>query len=90
MRGKLKTGLMPVVIFDGTEEGNVVCPFINIWKSYGDRSQGISGFVAHGAQGLLLKREGNRCKVQARTLPDGELATGYVTYYFLKELKGDW
>lgn len=72
---------MKSVTFDGYEGGFLACPYINIWKDYGDRTKGVVKTVPHGSKGTLLEREGNRCKVQV-----GD-AIGFVTFYFLLEEK---
>ena len=74
----------PMVTMDGMEDGRLACPSINIWKNWADRSQGIAGKVRHGDQVTLLEQRGKRCKV---LLPSGE--TGFVTYWFIRELKGN-
>ena len=77
-------GQMRTVTFDGSEGAHLVCPIINVWKDWGDRSQGTVISVQHGAQGKLLERTGDKCKVQTA---GGQV--GYVTFYFLKEEKAD-
>lgn len=72
------------VTFDGMDGSVLACPLINVWKDYGNRGAGIAATVAHEEKGVLLERKGNRCKVQV-----GD-AVGYLTYYFLLELKADF
>jgi len=72
------------ITFDGTDvdkDGEwIATPFINVWKRYNPRDE-IVATVAHGSSGELLKVDGAVCKVKA-----GD-AVGYVTYWFIKELK---
>jgi len=72
------------ITFDGVDidkDGEwLATPFINIWKSYNPRQE-VVAVVGHGATGTLLEVKGARCKVQV-----GD-AVGYVTYWFIKELK---
>lgn len=61
--------------------GDVVVPFVNVWPDYGDRTKPPVLTVRHGTGGLLLAREGNRCKVEV----DG--AVGFVSWWFVEEFK---
>jgi len=74
-----------VITFDGFEGEYLACPRINIWNDYEDRhGKGIAITVDHGATGLLLGRDGDGCQVQI----NGKV--GWLTYYFVKELKDEW
>ena len=72
------------VTFDGMDIDKsgewLATPFINIWKRYNPRDE-IVAQVAHGTTGTLLEVEGARCKVKV------DDTVGYVTYWFIKELK---
>jgi len=77
------------ITFDGTdynERGQLytVTPLINIWRDWGDRKKGIITVVPHGARGKLLERRGQRCKVEVAG------RVGFVTFWFVKELKAGW
>lgn len=77
------------ITFDGTdynEQGQLytVTPLINIWRDWGNRTAGIVAVVPHGAHGKLLERRGQRCKVEV----SGKV--GFVTFWFVKELKAGW
>ena len=75
------------ITFDGTDmwQGKpyVVTDIINIWKEYNPRIEIVDRAV-HGGTGELLERKGNRCKVR-----HGD-NVGFVTFWFIKELKQDW
>lgn len=74
-----------VITFDGHESDYLACPVINVWRDYNDRwGKGIAVSVQHGDKGILLERKGDACKVQV----GGKV--GWLTYYFIKELKQDW
>jgi hypothetical protein len=70
------------VTLDGTENGELVVPEINVWKDYDNRGAGIVGVGKHGQQVKLIRRSGDGAKIE---LPNG--AQGWVTYYFIKEYK---
>ena len=73
-----------MITFDGIDvdkDGEwLATPFINIWKRYNPRDE-IVATVEHGSTGQLLETKGTVCKVQV-----GDVV-GYVTYWFIKELK---
>ena len=79
------------VTFDGVETtgplaGQVVAPVIRLWRNYDLKLKAedpIVSTVRHGEAGMLIGRKGDGCKVRAS---DG--ATGWVTYTFIRELKG--
>ena len=80
---------MTDITFDGTDydgRGQLYTPtpLINVWRDWGNRAAGIVAVVPHGARGKLLERRGQRCKV------DVAGKTGFVTFWFVKELKGEW
>lgn len=78
-------GAGTVITFDGYEGEHLACPRINIWNDYKDRwGKGLAVTVDHGDTGLLLRRNGDACLVQV-----GE-DVGWLTYYFIKELKDEW
>lgn len=72
------------VTMDGVDGTYLVCPKINVWKNYSDRTQGLVTTVKHGDTVRLIKRQGNRCLIEV------EDVRGYVTFYFIKELKAKW
>jgi hypothetical protein len=71
------------VTFDGYEGGELVTPLINVWADWETRED-IVAVVHHGATAELLSHEGMRCEVEVE---DG--ARGFITFWFIKELKGD-
>lgn len=77
-----------MITFDGidVDSGNewLAVPVINIWQLAGYDQNAIVATVEHGTSGELLERQGNRCKVKV-----GDIV-GYVTFWFIKELKADW
>ena len=76
-----------VITFDGTDIDKdgpwVAVSSINIWEQYNPRGK-VVGLALHGTQGTLLEHKGRRCKVRY-----GDVE-GYVTDWFIKELKQDW
>ena len=77
------------ITFDGTDYDErsqlyTPTPTINVWRDWGNRTAGIVTVVPHGARGQLLERRGQRCKVEAA----GKV--GFVTFWFIRELKGKW
>jgi len=75
------TATPKLVTLDGTENGEVVVPEINIWDSYNPRNR-VVAVGKHGEQVQLIRRSGNGVLIQ---LADG--TRGWVTYWFIKELK---
>lgn len=75
------------ITFDGIDQdGSLACPRINVWNDYDLRMlEGVAETVNHGDKGELIVRHGNKCKVRTAS---GK--TGYATFYFIKELKGEW
>ena len=76
-----------VITFDGMDVDQngewLAVPFIHVWKQYNPRNE-IVAAVPHGAEGELLEHKGSRCKVRV-----GDIV-GFVTFWFIKELKGKW
>ena len=78
------------ITFDGTDWDPVAKEFwlavrmVHIWKQYNPRNE-IVGVAMHGEPGELLEHKGARCKVRT-----GGGVEGYVTDWFIKELKADW
>ena len=76
-----------VITFDGMDVDQngewLAVPFIHVWKQYNPRDE-IVATVSHGTEGELLEHKGNRCKVKV------EDAVGFVTFWFIKELKDKW
>lgn len=74
-----------MITFDGTDVDKngewIATPLINVWRRYNPRDE-VVATVAHGSQGELLETKGSVCKVRV-----GE-DVGFVTYWFIKELKG--
>ncbi len=81
-----------------TEPDGDVIEQINVWFDLDNRERRppkcgirlrtpspIVDKVSHGEKGTLLKREGDKCTVRTAR---GKV--GQVTFYFIKELKGEW
>lgn len=71
------------ITFCGYDGPDLVAPIINIWKDYNNREKGTSLTVWHNSKGELLEQKDKRCKVKV------DDSIGYVTYWFIRELKGD-
>lgn len=89
--------------FDIDEEGELwqAVDVINVWfdplnRERGPRQRGkakrlrgrrspIRDKVKHGETGTLLEVKGNYCKVRT-----ARNKVGWVTFYFIKELKAEW
>ena len=83
-----------IITFDGLEisgpdKGLLVCPIINVWYNYDDRTAAPAGGkpvvtkVRHKEKGTLLEqRSDGACKI--RTMLGVE---GWLTSWFIKELK---
>ena len=76
------------VTFDGYDGLDLAVKRINIWRDYYNRAKGTVCQVRHGHKGILLGREGDACKVRVDWM--GATYEGWVTFYFLKELKAMW
>ena len=76
------------ITFDGYDGADLVVKRIAIWKDYNDRSLGMHCAVRHGHSGILLGAEGNACHVRVNWM--GREYEGWVTFWFIKELKTDW
>ena len=76
------------ITFDGYDGADLVVKRIAIWRDYDDRAKGMYCAVRHEHPGILLERKGQACKVRVNWM--GKEYTGWVTYWFIKELKTDW
>ena len=79
------------VTFDGYDLGmstEVVVKRINVWRDYDNRALGAICSVRHGHPAELLERKGDACRVRVTWM--GRTYEGWATYYFFKELKGEW
>ena len=76
------------ITFDGYDGLELVVKRINIWRDYYDRSKGTVCAVRHEHTGVLLGREGDACRVRVDWM--GKTHEGWVTYYFINELKAEW
>jgi len=76
------------VTFDGYDGADLVVKRISVWRDYEDRSRGALCAVRHGHGGELLERKGSGCRVRVHWM--GVVYEGWVTYWFLKELKAEW
>jgi hypothetical protein len=70
------------VTLDGTENGQVMVRTINLWKDYNNRSRGTVGSARHGERVKLIRESGEGVLVETSSG-----TRGWVTYYFVKELK---
>ncbi len=77
-----------VVTFDGYDGADLAVNRINIWRDYENRGRGAFCAVRHGHPGTLLERKGDACLVRVNWM--GRNYEGWVTYWFLKELKSEW
>jgi len=77
-----------LVTFDGYDGADLVVKRINVWRDYEDRGKGAFCAVRHGHHAVLLERNGDGCRVRVDWM--GRSYEGWVTYWFLKELKGEW
>jgi hypothetical protein len=55
---------------------------INIWKDYNDRAKGVAGTGRHGEQVRYIRRSGDGVLIETKAG-----VRGWVTYWFIKELK---
>jgi len=85
---KAEIAIEQPITFDGYDGIDLVVKRINIWRDYEDRSKGALCAVRHGHAGVLLGREDDACNV--RTTWMGVTYEGWLTYYFIKELKATW
>ena len=94
-RKKVQTGRK--ITFCTEPHGDVI-EQINVWHDLDNRGRRppkrgvrlrtpspIVDKVKHGETGTLLKREGDKCTVRTARGKKGQ-----VTFYFIKELKGEW
>ena len=70
------------VTMDGTENGELMVPIINLWKDYNNRSRGVAGTIRHGARVKLIRRSGNGVLVETKSG-----TRGWATYYFVREFQ---
>lgn len=76
------------ITFDGYDGADLVVKRIALWRDYEDRGKGSLCAVRHGHTGVLLERKGDGCRVRVAWM--GRSYEGWVTYWFLKELKSEW
>jgi len=76
------------VTFDGYDGDDLVVRRINVWRDYDDRTKGFTCSVRHGHPAVLLERKGDACRIRTEWM--GRFYEGWVTYWFLKELKTAW
>ena len=79
------------ITLDGYDGSELVCNRINLFHDYYDRflsalgtKESIVAQIKHGEKGKLLKYEHPACQVEI----NGK--TGWLTFFFIKELKGTW
>ena len=72
-----------LVTIDGYDKSSrTTIKNINIWRDYNNRSKGIISIVQHGDRVKLLKRMGDAVFIET-----DRKQKGWVTYYFIKEIK---
>lgn len=76
------------VTFDGYDGNQLACKRINVWRDYENRAKGAICTVRHGTPAELLERKGEACKVRVNW--EGRAQEGWVTFWFIAELKTDW
>lgn len=76
------------VTLDGFDGPDLVCPIINVWNDHAKRGKVITTAI-HGSTATLLQRKGDACQVRIPR-KGRKPKTGWITYYFIKELKGEW
>ena len=76
------------ITFDGYDGADLEVKRINVWRDYDNRGKGAFCAVRHGHPGILLERKGDACCVRTEWM--GRTYEGWVTYWFLKELKTAW
>jgi hypothetical protein len=55
---------------------------IRLWKDYENRAAGVAGKARHGQKVQMIERKGDGVLIQTDSG-----VTGWVTYYFIMELK---
>lgn len=70
------------VTLDGYDSGELVTPVINLWKDYDNRAAGVAGKAKHGQKVEMIERKGDGVLIETDSG-----VKGWVTYYFIKELK---
>jgi hypothetical protein len=87
---------MERITFDGYDPftGDTIKE-INVCHDYRDRTKPKPGTkkslvatVKHGSSGILLERDGAGCKVRVKK--GRRFVDGWVTYWFIKELKQEF
>lgn len=87
---------MDGITFDGYDPftGDTI-KRINLWYDYLDRTKtkpgtkkSLMATVKHSSSGILLEREGTGCKVRVKK--GRRFVDGWVTYWFIKELKQEF
>jgi hypothetical protein len=76
------------VTLDGYDGADLVVKRINLWRDYANRGKGVVCSVRHGHPAQLLERQGDACRIRVEW--EGRAQEGWVTYWFLKELKSEW
>jgi len=76
------------ITLDGYDGAELVVKRIVVWRDYEDRTKGACCVVRHGHPGILLDRKEDACKIQVDWM--GQTYIGWVTFWFVKELKTEW
>lgn len=76
---------------DGYDGSYLACPRINLWHDFQDRAKPdpetglpVVAVVPHGTEVEVVERDGEGVLVEV-----GD-ARGWVRYWFVKEMKGEW
>ena len=72
----------PVTLDGYDAEAKITVHEINLWKEYENRAAGVAGTAKHGQQVQMIERKGDGVLVETDSG-----VKGWVTYYFIKELK---
>lgn len=87
---------MELVTLDGYDGTVLACPTIALWYDWEDRAKRspetglpVVATVSHGVQVTLIEKDGPACLVEVEA-EDGQTARGWVTFWFVRELKGKW
>jgi len=77
------------ITLDGYDPGaEITVKRINVWRDYDNRALGARCSVRHGHKAVLLERKGDGCRVRVAWM--GQTYEGWVTYWFIRELKTEW
>ena len=77
-----KPATTPVTL-DGYDSASVTTiQEIRLWKDYDNRAAGVAGTARHGQKVEMIERKGDGVLIETSSG-----VTGWVTYYFIKELK---